>query len=216
VCGLRALQRLRRPAPASAGHWAAFTSREVLSQRGYGLGLHPTSACRGPMGPFHARGQVGPRTRVCGAGAGAVSNRATQYCDCRCFLTGATGLEPATSGVTGVTKALRPASSNELICRALFALRWPRSAWLRGSFKRRLGHEWATPCCPVRLQTAGDGLGPQRSPPTGAGGDLLDAGPLPIATLATQPQVLLCPARFDPSSGSSLLRFGLLSAQIAS
>ena len=144
VCGLRALQRLRRPAPASAGHWAAFTSREVLSQRGYGLGLHPTSACRGPMGPFHARGQVGPRTRVCGAGAGAVSNRATQYCDCRCFLTGATGLEPATSGVTGVTKALRPASSNELICRALFALRWPRSAWLRGSFKRRLGHEWAT------------------------------------------------------------------------
>jgi hypothetical protein len=63
---------------------------------------------------------------------------------------GATGIEPATSGVTGrvgCNYAWRRTPPNILICRCLSALRSPRSAWLSQACNRRLGHEWATGCC---------------------------------------------------------------------
>jgi hypothetical protein len=69
---------------------------------------------------------------------------------CRMFSTGATGLEPATSGVTGrigYNDAQRRASLNNLICRLLFALRRLHIAWLSRSSNQRSGHEWATKCC---------------------------------------------------------------------
>jgi hypothetical protein len=64
--------------------------------------------------------------------------------------------------------------------------------------------------------TGDEGLGPQRSRQREPEGAPRDAGPLLIAALITQPQLLLCPARFGPSSGPSLLRAGLFAAQIAS
>ena len=75
--------------------------------------------------------------------------RVTKMPICRYFA-GATGLEPATSGVTGRVghdDVQRRASWNGLICRH-FSLSWgPRFAWLSQSSDRRLGHEWATKCC---------------------------------------------------------------------
>jgi hypothetical protein len=64
--------------------------------------------------------------------------------------TGATGLEPATSGVTGRSghgDASRRMPLNSLICRYL-SPSWPhRSAWLSQSSNRGLGHVWATETC---------------------------------------------------------------------
>jgi hypothetical protein len=45
--------------------------------------------------------RIASTTRLCGARATAVSNPATQHANLQEFSTGATGLEPATSGVTG-------------------------------------------------------------------------------------------------------------------
>src|SRR6266550_1209082 len=75
-----------------------------------------------------------------------------------------------------------------------------------------MGHE---ACCRVRLRTGGEGLGPQRSRQREPEGAYEMQAP-PITALTTQPQLLLCPARFGPSSGPSLLRAGLFAAQIAS
>ena len=68
---------------------------------------------------------------------------------CR-YFTGATGLEPATSGVTGRVRhhdAWRRARSNQLICRLFSPTRRFRSAWLSQTRSRLLGHEWATKYC---------------------------------------------------------------------
>ncbi len=65
-------------------------------------------------------------------------------------FTGATGLEPATSGVTGRVgrnDARRRATQNALICRCFLAQGRALSAWLSQSSGRRLGHEWATKSC---------------------------------------------------------------------
>ena len=69
--------------------------------------------------------------------------------------TGATGLEPATSGVTGRVgdqDARRLSGAERPHLQAFFAPRPTRSAWLSQSSTRRLGHEWATKCCQRRLQ----------------------------------------------------------------
>jgi len=69
---------------------------------------------------------------------------------CRTFIWGATGLEPATSGVTGRVRhgdAGRRTAPNGLICRHFSRRRRPRSALLSQSSNRRLGHEWATRSC---------------------------------------------------------------------
>jgi len=67
---------------------------------------------------------------------------------CRHFnRTGATGLEPATSGVTGRIRhrdTWRRTPSNNVICRYFSPRRRLRSAWLSQSSTRRLGHEWPT------------------------------------------------------------------------
>jgi hypothetical protein len=71
---------------------------------------------------------------------------ATKVPVCRA-LAGATGLEPATSGVTGrfwcITVRQR-AGSIYVICSAFVCLSPSRSAWLRRSTERRLDREWAT------------------------------------------------------------------------
>ena len=64
--------------------------------------------------------------------------------------TGATGLEPATSGVTGRVcrdYGWRRTRLNGLICRHFSRSRCRGSAWLSQSSNRRLGHERATKCC---------------------------------------------------------------------
>ena len=58
-----------------------------------------------------------------------------------------TKFEPATSGVTGRIGCYDShgrMSLNGLICRAFLRLGSLRFAWVRGSSKPRLGHEWAT------------------------------------------------------------------------
>jgi hypothetical protein len=88
------------------------------------------------------------------------------------------------------------------------------AAWiLQPGFGPRMGH---APCGRVRLQTGRRRTWSATFVATRSGGGPTTCRPPPIATLATQPQLLLCPARFGPSSGSSLLRAGLLSVQIAS
>jgi hypothetical protein len=77
------------------------------------------------------------------------------------ILMGATGLEPATSGVTGRVghcDAQRRAARNGVICRAFSVSCRLRFAWLSQSSNRRLGHEWATKSC----------LEGQRRPPLGS------------------------------------------------
>ena len=67
--------------------------------------------------------------------------------------TGATGLEPATSGVTGRVghhDAPRRTPLNGIICRHFSYRDRLRSAWLSHMSSRRLGHEWATKSCPRR------------------------------------------------------------------
>jgi hypothetical protein len=74
-------------------------------------------------------------------------------------LTGATGLEPATSGVTGRVgdnDARRRTPPNVLICRRFSVHRSTLSAWLSQSSDRRLGHEWATKSCLQRQREASD------------------------------------------------------------
>ena len=64
--------------------------------------------------------------------------------------TGATGLEPATSGVTGRVgrhDARRRTPLNGHICRAFQPWSQAGTAWLSQSSIRRLGHEWATRSC---------------------------------------------------------------------
>jgi hypothetical protein len=64
--------------------------------------------------------------------------------------TGATGLEPATSGVTGQFGGhdrRRRDPTNTAICRGFLQQRSYDTAWLHGSPNRCLGHEWATKCC---------------------------------------------------------------------
>ncbi len=60
---------------------------------------------------------------------------------------GATGLEPATSGVTGPNPRRRRSATSHhewAQVQRLFSRRNSCSAWLRRSSSRRLGHEWAT------------------------------------------------------------------------
>jgi len=76
---------------------------------------------------------------------------------CRMFSTGATGLEPATSGVTGRVghnDAQRRTCLNGFICRHFSRSRCRGSAWLSQSSNRRLGHEWATRLCLGRQPSA--------------------------------------------------------------
>jgi hypothetical protein len=64
--------------------------------------------------------------------------------------TGATGLEPATSGVTGRLgrdEDPRRPRLNGAVCRCFSLWRNILSAWLSCSSNRRLGHEWATETC---------------------------------------------------------------------
>jgi hypothetical protein len=64
--------------------------------------------------------------------------------------TGATGLEPATSGVTGRVgrhDAWRRTPLNGHICRAFQLWSPAGTAWLSQSSNRRSGHEWATKSC---------------------------------------------------------------------
>jgi hypothetical protein len=112
-----------------------------------GLNLSPADALLGRFRAFRAV----PRTRVC-----VVHVRARCLVQqhnmplCRRFVTGATGLEPATSGVTGRVghdDARRRTSLNGLICGHLSLSRRLRFAWLSHSSNRRLGHEWATKSC---------------------------------------------------------------------
>jgi hypothetical protein len=61
--------------------------------------------------------------------------------------TGATGLEPATSGVTGrfgCYDVQTRTAAIYVICRPFCALAQAVSAWLRRFSHGRLGHEWAT------------------------------------------------------------------------
>src|ERR671919_313209 len=63
---------------------------------------------------------------------------------------GATGLEPATSGVTGRVghhDARRRASLNGLICRHFSRVALPRLRMVEPIVEGGLGHEWATRCC---------------------------------------------------------------------
>jgi Bacterial regulatory proteins, luxR family len=58
---------------------------------------------------------------------------------------GATGLEPATFGVTGRVRlgdARRRARSIDVICRPLLTLESSCTAWLSQASDRHLGHEW--------------------------------------------------------------------------
>jgi hypothetical protein len=108
----------------------------------------------------HFAGYLGRRTRLieCGRAANvSMQNckippiKATRDADLRAFRgTGATGLEPATSGVTGRVghnDDRRRTPLNVLICRRFSSRGWLRSAWLSQSSERRLGHEWATESC---------------------------------------------------------------------
>ena len=83
--------------------------------------------------------------------AQATPNQTTLHADLQALReTGATGLEPATSGVTGrVGAPRRPAknASEQPICRAFQLWRQAGTAWLSQSSNRRLGHEWATKSC---------------------------------------------------------------------
>jgi hypothetical protein len=112
-----------------------------------GLNLSPADALLGRFRAFRAV----PRTRVCVVHVRArclVQQHNTPLC--RRFVTGATGLEPATSGVTGRVghdDARRRTSRNGLICRHLSLSCRLRFAWLSQSSSRRLGHEWATRSC---------------------------------------------------------------------
>jgi hypothetical protein len=68
-----------------------------------------------------------------------------------------TGLEPATSGVTGrvgYNDAARRAPLNDVISRHFSSLGRLRFAWLSQSSDRRLGHEWATKPCLQRQRAA--------------------------------------------------------------
>jgi len=70
--------------------------------------------------------------------------------------TGATGLEPATSGVTGrvgYDDDTRRTSLNEFICRRLLSRGGLRSAQLSQSSNRRLSHEWATKILSLQTET---------------------------------------------------------------
>jgi hypothetical protein len=73
-------------------------------------------------------------------------NQATKHGDLQGMcVAGATGLEPATPGVTGqfgLGDARRRTSQNGLICRCFRLRDWLRSAWLSQSRNRRLGHVW--------------------------------------------------------------------------
>jgi hypothetical protein len=77
--------------------------------------------------------------------------RATQRAHLQALReTGATGLEPATSGVTGRTSGFVPNRSKPRDPRWLLALRRfrrGRPAWLNGGDPERLGHEWGTCSC---------------------------------------------------------------------
>jgi hypothetical protein len=76
-------------------------------------------------------------------------DQTTQTAICSDF-TGATGLEPATSSVTGRLgrdDAPRQTSLNRVICRCFSLCSDVLSAWLSQSSNRRLGHEWATETC---------------------------------------------------------------------
>jgi hypothetical protein len=80
--------------------------------------------------------------------------------------TGATGLEPATSGVTGRVghnDVRRRTALNVLICRRFSCGGWLRSGWLSQSSDRRLGHEWATKSCLYRQRS--DRWGASSRPP---------------------------------------------------
>ena len=94
----------------------------------------------------------------CGISAGGRREAGGRLCQdrqqkipiCRMFSTGATGLEPATSGVTGRVRhndARRRTPLNVLICRHFSFRGWLRCAWLSQSADRGLGHEWTTNFC---------------------------------------------------------------------
>ena len=76
-------------------------------------------------------------------------------------IAGATGLEPATSGVTGRLghdDASRQTPLSRRICRHLSQQRNILPAWLSQSPNRCLGHEWATEAC-LRGQRHADARG---------------------------------------------------------
>jgi hypothetical protein len=147
-------------------------SWRVVSLAGIG-GCVPLLAAipgRIPCGIYAGSREAGGRLRRA---------RQQQMPICRDF-TGATGLEPATSGVTGRVRhndARRRVTQNEPICRCFSAQGRASSAWLSQSCNRRLGHEWATESC-LHGQRAGSGRSPslrarprrqasRRRPPSG-------------------------------------------------
>jgi hypothetical protein len=72
--------------------------------------------------------------------------------------TGATGLEPATSGVTGRVRhdgSRQRFAPNGLVCRRFSSRAHGTSAWLSQPSARRLGHEWATESCLYGQRRAG-------------------------------------------------------------
>jgi hypothetical protein len=115
----------------------------------------PTTEHRDLQGftsPNRVRDSRARDERVTGAKAGGRLRQTRQQNPpvCRMFFTGATGLEPATSGVTGRVRhndARRRTPPNGLICRRFSLSGRPGFAWLSQSSHRRLGHEWATKCC---------------------------------------------------------------------
>ena len=76
------------------------------------------------------------------------------------IMCSATGLEPATSGVTGRVgghDSRRRGPANTFVCRDFSRWHPHDPAWHRGSSNRRLGHEWATKCCLSSERTAAGG-----------------------------------------------------------
>ena len=138
---------------------SSFPRREVPANApASAIGRDTTSGCRGrsflsgdlrlgpaPCGDFRPilardlRGMKRSRRSLC----------QIHLLICRSF-TGATGLEPATSGVTGRVghdDGGRRTPQNSRICRHFSSYRYTLSAWLSQSSHRRLGHEWATGSC---------------------------------------------------------------------
>jgi hypothetical protein len=87
----------------------------------------------------------------CPRSAASVPNEATRQADLQGKrLDGRTGLEPATSGVTGRVgrhDARRRTPLNGDICRAFQLWSQAGTAWLSQSSNRRLGHEWVSRSC---------------------------------------------------------------------
>jgi hypothetical protein len=95
--------------------------------------------------------------RVSVVGANLASEPTTHYADFAGPLTGATGLEPATSGVTGrlgCGDAGRRATLNDFTCSISFEPAPALSSGLRRPPVRCLGHEWATNSCLRRQRSA--------------------------------------------------------------